>query len=455
MQATVWGGAGEHGRSSYLIEHRQTRVLLDCGVKKEGSGAYPSLCGQTVASLDAVFLSHAHEDHSMALPLLYKLGYRGPVWTTRATARQLPVYFRAWQQYVESRGARLPYEACHIEAIQYAYLEEAVAPGEWLAISPRLSVCWGRSGHLPGSVWLLLKLEDRIVFFSGDYTAESALLAADRPALPAAEERLKLPSGEGSAQADVQAAYVPGATVVDLAIIDAAYAADPDSQAQKLEQLKQAVGEALERGETVLLPVPVFGRGQELLLWAQGTFSGTRIIVEKDLVDAMGDMLDWKQWLREDAAGRIARGLRYTNMAVVEDDAGRERELNDTSTAAIVLTPDGMMQSARCRWYYDQLRQRGNCRVILTGHLARGSLGQRLLAEQAGHGTDAPRVSFVRYKVHQGKPDVSAMLDALPAKEAMLVHARKPSADVLRTELMEEGYAHLHSLTIGDTLVVR
>lgn len=34
---TIWGGAGEHGRSSYLLQGKDSRngILLDCGVKKK------------------------------------------------------------------------------------------------------------------------------------------------------------------------------------------------------------------------------------------------------------------------------------------------------------------------------------------------------------------------------------------------------------------------------------
>lgn len=31
---TIWGGAGEHGRSAYLLSGGGYRLLLDCGVKK-------------------------------------------------------------------------------------------------------------------------------------------------------------------------------------------------------------------------------------------------------------------------------------------------------------------------------------------------------------------------------------------------------------------------------------
>lgn len=37
MQLTIWGGAGEHGRSSYLLQYKDEAVLLDCGGKKKAA----------------------------------------------------------------------------------------------------------------------------------------------------------------------------------------------------------------------------------------------------------------------------------------------------------------------------------------------------------------------------------------------------------------------------------
>lgn len=125
---TIWGGAGEHGRSSYLLQGKESCILLDCGVKKEGKGEYPLLDAAVIPQLQAVFLSHAHEDHSMALPLLYKYGYKGKVWTTRDTFRQLPGYFEAWSRYTAAESAGLPYGDEDKQAMEFMFLDEQAGP---------------------------------------------------------------------------------------------------------------------------------------------------------------------------------------------------------------------------------------------------------------------------------------------------------------------------------------
>ncbi|MFD0679210.1 MULTISPECIES: MBL fold metallo-hydrolase [unclassified Paenibacillus] len=456
MQATVWGGAGEHGRSCYLIEHQGTRVLLDCGVKKEGEGEYPLIDPLLISKLDAVFLSHAHEDHSMAIPMLYQMGYQGKVWTTRATSRQLPAYFTAWKQYVASQQAKLPYEDEHIEAIDYAYIDEAASACEWLVITPALRVCWGRSGHLAGSIWLLLDIEGSVVFFSGDYTTESSLLAVDWPELPSLDQGL--PDGadrDRKSVTDVQGG-------IQLSIIDAAYGTDAEAQAEKLDKLQHLIQAALAEGGMVLLPVPVYGRGQELLLWASEAFPDTRLIVEKEIAQAFEQLLQEPDWLQEEAVGRIAQFLKDPKVVVVETKEQREQAAAAASSS-LVFTNDGMMQSAKSQWYYEHLSQQGRGSVILTGHLAKGSFAKQLLqaAQTKMQETDAGLgegkravvpVHFLRFKVHQGVSDVRAMLDAINSEQTLLVHANKQITDAVCVQLEMSGYRNIYSLTAGDTL---
>ncbi len=80
--------------SKYLLEHNDRRVLVDCGLfqggreLRERNWQDPAF---DVDSLDAVIITHAHIDHTGFLPRLVKLGYRGPVFTSRATADLLKI----------------------------------------------------------------------------------------------------------------------------------------------------------------------------------------------------------------------------------------------------------------------------------------------------------------------------------------------------------------------------
>ncbi|MGF7050213.1 putative metal-dependent RNase [Paenibacillus sp. DS2015] len=422
-QLTIWGGAGEHGRSSYLLQHGEQALLLDCGGKKERGGQYPLIDEEVLPHLKAVFLSHAHEDHSMAIPLLYKHGFKGKVWTTRTTAQQLPVYFQAWSHYAYSQSINLPYNDQHIEAIDYVFLEDRSVPGVWGEVFPGLRMKWGRSGHLPGSVWFALDWADKLIYFSGDYTEESSLLAVDRPVH----------------------LLGPQQTYVDLAIIDAAYGADPDSQAIGLEELERVTRETLRKNGTVLYPVPTYGRGQELLVWANEVFPEAALIVEQVLMEQLHQLATMPDWLHDNALARIEVMLACGRLNIVADTEAREHALSRTE-GAIIFTDDGMMQSKTAQWYYKRLASSTKNAVILTGHLAAGSYGELLL------GTNSTQVHHVRYKVHQGLPDVRNMLEWVPSKATVLVHASKTETDLLLKALPHEDHHTLHSLCSGEIL---
>ena len=85
MKITFLGAAHEVTGSCTLLEVCGKKILIDCGMEQgpdiyENSGIpYPP------ADIDYVFLTHAHIDHSGKLPLLTKNGFRGKVFSTRAT----------------------------------------------------------------------------------------------------------------------------------------------------------------------------------------------------------------------------------------------------------------------------------------------------------------------------------------------------------------------------------
>jgi len=76
VKMTALGGAREVGRSCFVVETPNSRVLLDCGINpdiSDKSKMYPMLSdlGFSLSDIDAVILSHAHLDHSGFIPYLF------------------------------------------------------------------------------------------------------------------------------------------------------------------------------------------------------------------------------------------------------------------------------------------------------------------------------------------------------------------------------------------------
>ena len=88
MRVTFLGGTETVTGSKFLVETEHSRILIDCGLFQ----GYKWLRERNwqpldldVDELDAVILTHAHLDHSGYIPVLYKQGFRGPVFTHHAT----------------------------------------------------------------------------------------------------------------------------------------------------------------------------------------------------------------------------------------------------------------------------------------------------------------------------------------------------------------------------------
>ena len=97
VQLTFHGAAETVTGSRYLLETDSARVLVDCGLfqgLKELRERNWNRPGFDPTTVDAVVLTHAHIDHIGYLPRLVKLGFRGPVWSTPATADLADILLR-------------------------------------------------------------------------------------------------------------------------------------------------------------------------------------------------------------------------------------------------------------------------------------------------------------------------------------------------------------------------
>ncbi|MBS6955683.1 MAG: MBL fold metallo-hydrolase [Enterocloster asparagiformis] len=394
------GGSGEEARNCFLVESGGRAILLDCGVRREALGAvdrvYPAVTENIAARLDAVFLSHAHEDHVAALPYLYELGYRGPVYGTGETIRLAGGFMKKWADYVTSAGGTLPFSGEAVGRIKFCPL--SLGP----QIIDGIHVVAGRSGHMLGSCWLQFEFGDKTLLYTGDMALDGRLLATDLP-----------PQS-------------------DAAVIDCAYAGRVMSQDGQYGALLQRVRQAVAAGGKVLLPVPPNGRGSDILLYLCGHLADVTIYAEANVVSLCGELLQKRRWLREGAGGSI-------NAVSLEDGQARMRALS-ADGPAVYLTGDGMMSGPTAAVYFEALKGAAENCILITGHTAEGALGSKIFdpafCAQAGMTAAAERLTI---KVHLDNQDVIALNQAVRANQVLLFHAPLENTQGLVRELRQAG----------------
>ena len=78
----------EIGANSYYIEIGGHRLVLDCGMhpKNAGEDALPNFKAVVDRQLDAILISHSHQDHIGTLPVLMRRQPNARVFMTETTA---------------------------------------------------------------------------------------------------------------------------------------------------------------------------------------------------------------------------------------------------------------------------------------------------------------------------------------------------------------------------------
>ena len=85
MKIQFIGATHEVTGSCILLEVCGKKYLVDCGME-QGIDVFENVPIPVPANtIEAVFLTHAHIDHSGMLPKLYKDGFRGSIYATTTT----------------------------------------------------------------------------------------------------------------------------------------------------------------------------------------------------------------------------------------------------------------------------------------------------------------------------------------------------------------------------------
>ena len=247
--------ATEIGANSYSLEIAGKRLVLDSGMhpKYDGEAALPLLNLLPDDSVDAIILSHAHQDHLGSLPVLMRRQPRAPVFMTEAT-RQLsdvmlhnsvnvmgkrrdegnaaPLFSHREVDFAARRWSPVPIQQ------RFDLLGDRLRPDE----EADVSVEFFDAGHILGSVGTMIRGDGRSVFYTGDVNFEN--------------------------QTIMRGARFPEEPV-DVLIIEATRGDSPTPEGFTRELEEQRFGMALQaaftRGGSALVPLFALGKTQEVL----------------------------------------------------------------------------------------------------------------------------------------------------------------------------------------------
>lgn len=377
---TFLGGVGTVTGSKYLLEHNDKMVLVDCGLfqgfreLRERNWEEPYFDPQ---SLDAIIITHAHIDHTGYLPRVVRLGFTGPVYTSRATNDLLKILLPdSGRLQEEDADYRNRHELTrHSPALPLYDEKDAKETLKLIKPVPNngqaVHICDGMrasflvAGHIMGASLVLLEIDGAgddggtlKFLFSGDLGHYDQPIVKD-PAPPPACDHL---------------------------MVESTYGNRLHGDVSSEDQMAKIINEAAERNGPILIPAFAVGRTQEVLylireLEEAGRIPILPVVVDSPMASQATQVYNrWNEEHDEEYVSILSRKRHPLRTGSMSTAATRDesKRLNNMRGARIIISASGMMTGGRVLHHAVRILPNENATVVFVGFQAAGTTGRRV-----------------------------------------------------------------------------
>lgn len=449
MYITFTGAARCVTGSCTLIETGDKKVLVDCGMRQgQDARKTPVKDGFVfnAADIDAVFLTHAHIDHSGLIPLLVKKGFTGQVYCTGATSRLCSIMFPdgGYIQEMETEWVNRKRRRAGKPEIEPLYaVEDAkkaikqLSPMEYKekrTVLDDITVRFIDAGHLLGSASIELFIEGKKLVFSGDIGNK------DKPIIK-------------------DPIYIEDA---DMVFMESTYG---DRNHKDLlptrDQLKNALKAAIARGGNIIIPSFAVGRTQEVLydisiLLEEKEVPGLEkipVYIDSPLGIAATEIFksSSKGYYDEEALCYKSEGVEFFSFdtLVVAQSVDESKAINMDDRQKIIISSSGMCDAGRIKHHLKHNLWREDATVLFVGYQAIGTLGRRILDGSKNiriFGEEIqPKAAIERIEGFSGHADRDGLLEWIghiptSVSKVFVMHGEGEVATNFAKDLRDLGY---------------
>ncbi len=384
MKITFLGAAKTVTGSCYLVETIGCKFLVDCGLF-QGHSKEDALNEEAFpfnpADISFILLTHAHIDHSGRIPKIFVEGFKGLVYSTKATADLCSImlpdcghiqeFETEWQNRKRARAGKPPKKALYTfeDARNSISLFQSVNYNEVFVINDNIRVRFKDAGHILGSaiieVWITENGEQTKIVFSGDLGNKDIPILRDPSVIESA----------------------------DYLIIESTYGNRlHEDNNNKIEMFLDIVNETIEKNGNVIIPSFAVGRTQEIIYELHKhrekynekmkKLMDIPVFIDSPLAISATEIFRKNLDCYDEEARKYIEsgdnpldfpGLQFTK------SPDESKALNERADSAIIISASGMCEAGRIKHHLKHNLWRKECTILFVGYQAIGTLGRNLV----------------------------------------------------------------------------
>jgi len=454
--------------SKHLIHTPQGDILLDCGLfqghrkealekNKKTTFDFKKIC--------AVVLSHAHIDHSGALPLLYKQGYRGPVYTTFATRDLCAPMLMDTASILKSDSDHIQKKIArgnkNLEPVEPLYDDDDVRG----ILSQMVGLSYHRTINLTSNV--------NLTFFDAGHVLGSSICVLDIKDNGGKNMRLAFTGDLGRPHLPIlRDPEVP--TDITHLLMESTYG---DRLHDPIEEtgaaLAKIIKETVARRGKIVIPSFALERSQELIyklkdLLKQQKIPDIPVYVDSPLAVKLTDVFRLHPECFDKKAFEMLQHkdnpfefptLHYVTS--VEDS----KRIDADDEPCIVISASGMCEGGRVLHHLEHSVTDSKNSIVIVGFQAQHTLGRRIVEKQPMlriYGTEYELKAEVHvlngFSAHadqKGLVDFAVQANKTGSlQNIFLVHGEEKSQNALIEKLKEQGFKNVQAPAPGDKVML-
>jgi len=378
------GGAGTVTGAHFLFETGKKRILIDCGLlqggkygKDENYEDFP----YDPASIDMLFVTHAHADHIGRVPKLVRDGFAGPIYSTLATRDLSEVMFadavRILKEEARTRGVEPLYTAEDIDRTLALWQPQEYHTS--FEIGDGVHVRFLDAGHVLGAAMVEF-VRDGVTFVAtGDLGNSPAPLLRDTEDVTNANYLL------------MESVYG-----------DRAH----EHREERVDRLREVLIDTHAKKRTLLIPAFSIQRTQLLLyeinkLVESGEVAEMPVYLDSPLASKVTEVYrNYTNLLNDRVQKEIAAGddiFEFPKFTIVQNPQ-ESKAILGAPVPKVIIAGSGMSVGGRILMHEKRLLGNKNTTILFVGYQGVGTLGRRI---QDGERTVTVDGESVRVRAHK------------------------------------------------------